>query len=632
MSLFVYIVKRLITLSWLKKLSVCLAVFQKTKLFQIQLTKKKHEHRYIVKYLVLFFCWTIWPITPMQSFAHGNHYSEKEIETALAVFEKAILMSPELLENTTTSSVIPSYKVDGHKIYLNEGFWNLTRAWLKIYIQEFENYCPCDLDPELMIQTAKEHIPKGFLGQTAINTKNRSKNLSAQLTQLTGQYGYLFAVLKLSSEAAETILSVFMGMKGAHIFCNVIDVMIIPLIRKFQKYIRVFSYGQSLSNSGLMFSLRMAWLSRQINKSQNKVFFILEEALKFNEDMLKQVNQKGPKQHRLLWLNKLKQKTDPLFERILLLEEQYQELEKQLENTESLSAQNKINQKKKKLAKKIDKLKNKIYQISAVQRKSFFGTRFKRYLLLKSRKGHTTYMTGHHLQDKITGKKSLWPLGLQENILEQVLDSTPHITNLETEPDEIQKALVEEFLNKRRAETTPHFNGEKQVVYSLLKSIEQIFDTTESQKKRMLISQSIESALAVLFAQYLKISLSVLEQKYSLSYKDLIRLNWQFGSYFHSIYDFSDFLSAISIVNNTNKIKFYKYEAMEKLLAFLDYLYEIQLLLKDRQADKEELFRRLQNRRKHFLSLSLLREKKTAFSLIPFKKGIPTCKKLVEKR
>ena len=593
---------------------------------------KKRKQNYIFKSLVLFFCWAVWSIIPIQSFAHGNHVSEKEIETAMAVFEKAILLSPELLESTAESSVTPFYKVNGHKVYLNEGFWNLTRAWLKLYIQEFEKYCPCDLDPELMIQTAKEHLPKGFVGHTAIQAKNKSKNLSAVMTRLTGQYGYTFAVLKLSSEVAETVLSVFMGMKGAHIFCNVIDVMIIPLIRKFQKYTRVFFYGQSLSHSGLLFSLRMAWLSRQVNKSQNKVFFVLEEALNFNEEMLKQVNQRGPKKHRLLWLNKLKQKTDPLFEKIALLEEQYKELEYQLENTENISTQNKITRQQTKLAKQIDKLKNKIYKTSKVHRKSFFGTRFKRYLLLKSRKGRTTYMVGHHLRDNITGKKNIWPLGLQENILEQTLNSKPNINDLKIEPDEIQKSLVEEFLNKRKSETESLFHGEKQVVYSLLESIERIFDTTENKKKRMLISLSIDSTLSVLFAQYLKMSLSILEQKYELSYKELIQLNWQFGGFFHSIYEFSDFLSSVSLVKNKNKIKLYKYEAMEKLLAFLDYLYEVQLLLKDKKASKEELFSRLQNRREYFLSLSLLREKKSTFSFIPFKTGIPTCKKLVEKR
>ena len=597
---------------------------------------------------------------PSLSFSHGNHYSEKEIETAFVVFEKAISLSPEFIEQTNTSSVIPFYKVNGHKIYLTDGFWNLTKAWLKIYIQEFEKHCPCDLDPNLMIQTAKTHIPSNLFKQTTDKTTDKTKKVSYTMSRLTAQYGYTAAMVKLSSEIAETILSVFMGMHGAHIFCNIIDLTIIPLARQFQKYIRVFSYGKKLSPSRLIFLLRMAWLSRQIRKSQNTVFFIIESALNFNKENLEKVNQQGPKDRRLVWLNKLKQKTDSLFEKISRLEEEYYNLENQLEKTPI--DKNKIEQKKKKLTKQIEKLKNKIHRLTQVNRKSFFGNRFKRYLLLRSRKGQTAYMTGHHLSDKIPGKKTLWPLTLQENILEQALDNKTHTFSLETEPDEIQKALVEEFFEKRHTDTTklrkgekqaihslkdltdkfsenintnPNtkslFKGEKKVVYSLLESIEQVFDTTKDIKSRMMITQSIEAVFTALFGQYLQMSLSVLQHRYNLSYKELINLYWIVGRFSHSIYEFSDFLSSVSITKNKDKIKFYKYESMEKLLAFLDYLYEVQILLTNTQFEKAELFNKLQIRNQNLMSLSLLKEKKTAFSLIPFKKTQAQCKKLVEK-
>ena len=587
-------------------------------------------------------------MTPMLSFAHGSHPSEKEIETAIAVFEKAILLSPEFIEQTKTNSITPFYILNGHKVYLTDGFWNLTRAWLRIYIQDFEKHCPCDLDPELMIQTAKKHAPSGLFKQASNKTKNTGKKISYSTSKLTAQYGYTAATLKVSSEIAETILSVFMGMHGAHIWCNVIDAAIIPLARYFQKYIRVFSYGNKLSYSRLIFSLRMVWLSRQIRKSQKKAFFIIETALDFNKESLEQVNQKGPKKHRLLWLNKLKRKTDPLFEQISQLEQEYHSLENRTEET--AISESKIALQQKKLTKKIEKLKAKINRLSQVNRKSFFGNRFKRYLLLRSRKGQTAYMSGQYLPDKIAGKKILWPLALQENILEPILNHKNQAPSLDIEPDEIQKGLVEEFFLKRQTsapysikEPADHLKIQQKndpkamskeshhFVYSLLESIEQIFNTEKDKKIRMMNSLAIENNLAVLFGRYLQLSLSVLNQRYNLSYKELIRLYWLIGRFSHSVYEFSDFLSSVSIVKNKNKIKFYKYEAMEKLLAFLDYLYEVQTLLANKQLNKEEIFNTLRERQENLISLSLLRDKKTAFNFIPFKKAQARCNKLVEK-
>ncbi|MDE0092331.1 MAG: hypothetical protein OXN83_03485 [Oligoflexia bacterium] len=582
---------------------------------------------FFYKYLILFLFWISCFIILIPAFSHGNHYSEKEIETALSVFEKVILLSPELIEKTTASSVTPFYKVNGHKIPLNDGFWNLTKAWLRIYIQEVENYCPCDLDPEIMIQTAKKHFPQSLPKQKINKSKASISSLSNLFTQSAAKYGYTFAVAQLAFETAEAIFFTFVGLPGAHAFCNIGNIAITFTNRIIQKYTRAFSNGQSLSASGLMFSLRMAWLSRQVRKSQSKVFFIIEEILSFDEERLEKVNKTGPKEHRLLWLNRLKQKTDPLIEKQIELESEleteYYNIENQLEEGEDVD-------KMEKLKKQMEKLQNKINNHSQVNKKSFFGNRFKRYLFLFSRKGQTAYMTGHHLSDKILGKKVLWPLAVQENIFEQVLGYKTQTHSLETEPDEIQKALVEEFLSKRQNETESLFKEEPKVVYSLLESIEQIFDTTKDTRHRLMITQSIENSLAVLFSLYFKTSLSILEKKYNLSYKELFKLNWVFGRFFHSVYEFSDFLSSVSITKNKDKIKFYKYESMEKLLAFLDYLYEVQLLLKNTQHETAELFDRLQMRNQHLLSLSLLQKKKTAFSLIPFKKGQAQCKKLVE--
>ena len=621
--------------NWLKKISLFLILPLLNTKENLKNKKKLRQNRYFPKNLILYFA-LISLIAPIKSFSH-DHYSEKEIETALAVFEKAIMLSPDFIEQTQTNAVTPFYKVNGHKIYLNDGFWNLTKAWLRIYIQEVENYCPCDLDPELMIEKAKKHFAQSLPKQKADKAKNFIRNSSPRFTQATAKYGYTFAVAQLTFETAETIFFTLIGLPGAHAFCNIGNIAITFTNRIIQKYIRTFSNGQKLSTSGLIFFLKMIWLSRQVRKSQNKTFFIIKEALAFSKGSLEKVNQKGPKDHRLLWLNKLKQKTDPLFEKLSHLTEQYNNLENQIqeitETAEGTQQINKIQKQQKKIRKQIEKTQNKINQLSKINRKSFFGNRFKRYLLLKTRKKHKDYMTGHHLSDKIIGKKMIWPLAVQENILEQVLDNKNQTHSLKTEPDEIQKALVKEFLSKRQADDIKQlFNKEQQVVYSLLESIEQIFDTKKDLKSRLMITQSIENVLSVLFGKYLQLSLNTLKQKYDLSYKELIRLNWIFGRFSHSIHEFSDFLSSVSIIKNKDKIKFYKYESMEKLLGILDYFYEVQNLLKNEQLAKEVLFTTLQERYDHLMSLSLLKDKRTAFSLMPFKKVQVKCSKIVEKK
>lgn len=585
------------------------------------------EYRRLIYFLKIYFLLFTIPFSfkafPDES--HGSHYSEKEIETALEVFEKAMLLSPDLLDKIEEHSVVPFYKINGHKIYLNEGFWDLTRAWLRYYIGEINKDCPCDLDPDLMIQEAKDYLPQSFVKQKILNSAGRKgqetvEKLTYKGTLLVAEFGYPMIVLQLSAEVAESFL-------GVHLFCTVINVAIVTFMRSIQKYLRVFSYRRQLSSSGLSSAAKMAWISQKVNKSKRRVFFHIEQALVFREQELEKVNEEGPKSlfhrrgHRLLWIEKLKRKTDSLFEQIA-------ELELQLEN-ENLSPREQS-----KIIKKIRKQHNKIENISKVNRKDFFGSRFKRFLALRSRKGRVAYIQGKHLEDKVTGKGLLWPISLQENIIERSLVSSSVRPAININPDEIRDGLIEEFLLAKRETdeiSKSELNETKQAAQFFLTDIEQIFNPELPQVERLMRVYAIENVLGTLFAHYLDMSASNLSHKYGMSFKEKIRLYWIFGKYFHAVHDFSDALSSIAITKNKTKIKFYKYESMEKLFAFLDYLYEIQLVLKDSNIDKQAVFERFKSLAYNLRSLSLLREKKTAFSLIPFKKAVPQCKKLVEK-
>ena len=564
-----------------------------------------------------------WGLTPILSSAHEQ---EKEIEKALAVFEKAALLSPDLLTPVQHSSLIPFYKVGKHKIYLDQGFWELTRAWLRIYIEEIEKYCPCDVDPDTLIREAKNYIPQSFVQQKFVNPGRKlGTEISYQGAHITAKYGKVLAGLKLSAEVAETILSVFMGIKGVHILCNAIDALIIPLVRGFQKYTRAFSHGKQMQTSSSLVLLKTVWLSRQIRIGQKRIFFHIDQALEFRETELKKINAEGPKSlfkqngHRLIWIQKLKTKTDPLFEKI-------HQMEQELIDVPSAK-------RKKWIEKQLIRTRNEIEKLTKVNRKDFFGARFKRFLLLTSRKARTSHMVGHKTPDKIVGKGILWPLSLQENVLERVLsnktlskDSQPQQVDL------IREGLIEEFLSSKKDKQDKEQKKKEQskVVRFFLADIEKIFDTDLSAQERLVRVHVLEMTLGALFSKHLKLASKILSNTHQMSFKESLKIQWAFGRFFYFIYDFSDFLSSVSVIKNKTKILPYKYESMEKLMAFFNYLHEVQALLKDKNLDKENLFARLQKRQYEIKTIALSKEKSTSFSFVPFKKALPKCKNMVE--
>ncbi len=574
------------------------------------------------------------PIKESGAMPQGLYHLDREEEIAFKIFEKAILLSPEFLEEFKPQTATPFYIVNGHKVYLNEGFWSLTRAWLKSYIKEAEKDCSCDLDPDLMIREAKNYLPRSPLKQKLVN---RGRELGYTASHLSARYGYIAAALKLSAETAEMLIFLMTAGVGAHVLCNAIDVMIFPLARKIQKYVRVFSYGGRLGAGRARSSAKIFWLSRKINKSKKRAFFYIEQALIFRERELEKLNQEGPKSlfhkrgHRLLWAERLKRKTDPLFEQIGQWESQLRDGYLTL-------------RKRNRMVKKIQAARRKIDSLSQVSRKDFFGQRFKRFLLLKSRKGKIAYMSGRRWPDKAVKKNILWPLSLGENVMNPAVESNGGRPNQAVPPDEIREGLVEEFLSARPAEEGPLAGEEgllaeqKQAVHSLLLDVDQIFNVQIPSSIRLMKVQAVEAVLVNLFALNIKtLSSSAmakkLSERHNWPFSDQMKAQWAFGRFFNLIYDFSDFLSVVSATKNKTKIQFYKYESMEKLLAFLNYLRTAQLLLKNggELEGKSSAFEALADREREIRAISLLKEKATAFRLPLLKKRAARCEKLVEK-
>ena len=288
-----------------------------------------------------------------QSFSHGPGYSEKEIETALRIFEKTIMLSPEFFDRSEEDRLsLPYYKVNGYRIYLDEGFWDLTRIWLKLYTEELNKHCPCNLDPELLLKEAKNYVPENLLLKRGNQVGEKAVSLAVEWATL---HGYFAAVTILIWELA--IEPVIVG--PFHVLCNVASFAVAGLSRKTARTYRAFSYGMKLGGGGaLLTPVKMAWLLHKLKKSRDRVFFHVEQALIFREEEARRQGKKNPYAHRLLWIEELKQKINPLLQDIDQYEEQMQQ--------EGLSAR-----RQRSLQRKIRKAREEIERTTQVHRKIF---------------------------------------------------------------------------------------------------------------------------------------------------------------------------------------------------------------------------------------------------------------------
>ena len=639
------------------------------------------------KWLVFFTLLGLVVFSPL-AFSHGHHNSDKQIEISLALFEKAIQLSPDLVPKNPAKHV-PFYKVNGYKVYLTGPIWELVRMWMVIYLRDIELYCKCDIDIDLMIREAKKYIPKNpLLSTVSTMGKNITQDLALLAVYFTAKYGRIVASIKVSAEIAETLILMYFG-RIAHFACNAITATLVFMARTVQKTYRFLSFGGEFSNSRLLFSARMAWVYRQINKSQKRVFFTINESLAYNREKLEQLSIKNP--NRLLWIESLKAKTDPLIEKIKELK---LELSTNLDLTQK--QQNKIE-------KRIENLLNKIDQHSAVNRKDFFGKRFKRYLWLKSRKNKKTYLNSYDLKDNFKAfmKSDFWPLGAQyilesvteqpkpshlqspdkdnllyvdfdtlnqlEGLKSQNLDASDILNNLQNlnvvlpttntkeeinmsnYTDGVISGLIEEYLKKIYPENTD-LKVEQKVAEAFLSDFHVIFDSRIVTRERFIKARIIEAFLSLFWADFLaKAKRKIFQNNQGMTLGQKTSLVWRLGQVENLSHQFSDFLAAVSVIKDKNKIHYYKYETIEKFLSFLLFYNNIILATKkdytnfnefSKHFDKlqqgltlefETFFSQLDEQKQNLKSLSLNKEKRTAISLIPFKKARPQCKKIIRK-
>lgn len=581
-----------------------------------------------------------------------NDWPNETKNLSKELYERALLFAPEILSPKDSISH-PYIEVNGKKVYLNSAFWNLVRGWLRVYHEEIKTYCDCDMDPEKLAEQARDSIPKGFFQSTASKAKNKIENKAIhgmeKMVHLSAKYGKTFSVLFGASEVAETIF-----FKGHHVLCKVNNILAFFITQPIQAFSSILSDSKALTQNRLLMMIKWAWISRAVNKAQRKVFFHLESA-QINNEGLRLVNQEGPKNKREKWVQKVAEKSAPLLEKIAKIDRQLKENE--------LSER-----KRKQLFKKKAALAEKADSVTRLSKQSYLGERYKWLLGLISRKGREGYLKGHTFPDEISSLNWLWILAASENVMERAfirkirerdfepshflpffkreerltpppdpsslskekiqeyfmpsLDFAPSLTE-----DAIRSGLAREFSEKLKergliSNTKEH----EQFTEQILEDAGKIFDPSLSMKEKYIASSIINMTLNGFFSAYMEIAYKKLAEG-DMKWSTRIKLRHIHSSFYSYTTRYSAFLRAASLTKDKTSLISHKYESLESLISFFEYLIDLREVINSQS--KEEMLSRLEKNIRRIKTLQAYTEKKTAFRL--FREGLPLCRDLIRR-
>ena len=163
-----------------------------------------------------------------------------------------------------------------------------------------------------------------------------------------------------------------------------------------------------------------------------------------------------------------------------------------------------------------------------------------------------------------------------------------------------------------------------------LQDIDKIFDISVSSADRHLTASTIEVYLGIFLDYYLKTVINNIKNNNKLSFTQELKLYSLRGKFNRQVYHYVDFLSAVASSKNSKKMSLYKYETMETLLTFLSHFEKLKNLSESHHVDIPLFIKDFSNYLQKIQTLSLGIEKRSRFfSLVPFKKPIPSCQKLV---
>ncbi len=515
--------------------------------------------------------------------AHGPN--DMDIEPFIAVMSDIADLTPEIV--TTSGASQATIKVAGHHLALNGPFWQLVRGWIRVYYHQLQEDCDHCLpgDEHQFEQSAEDHIARTFF-ELKVNSPLREsiEHIAVGTADIGARLGPTALVSKVSSEVAETVLSKMVGGGGVHIVCNLIDAAIIFGTRHIQSAWRSFAWAPRLGSSGLTTLIRHGFVSSSAARAFKRVQFVAV-ADGLNEEALREVDLEGPNRwwgyaregKRAQWVRKF--------------------------------------------------LRNGSARVS---KREYLGGRMKRYLLLKGRKrGHSQYMRGNNPMDQVLTGNVLWILAVQENILERSLRAGVDSNELPTmaskfgsDTDEIRQGLAEEFA-RGHTEKARLMDG-------LMKEVEVIFNPEAPSRLRYAQVAILESVLTGFVYGTFGNILNEKGELHGNSWSGIgrqFRLRWKTGRFASYIYEWADFLRVAALQKDPDKLYRHKYEMMEVLSRLFEHFGETQSLMTANSRNDLEVFEReFAVREKRLRSFKPWREKRIAYSWIPFRRPMPMCR------
>lgn len=555
--------------------------------------------------------------------AHAGHdHSDQEIERVLKIYQMAVDLTPMILNQPGPAVAV--LKLGNDTISLNTYFWEVVTQWMKVYREDLEHVCHgCQLPSvQEAVSEAKDMAAQSFIG-AKIGTAllNGMEHLALDVAQIGSKLGPEAMVAKIAAEVAETIGSKLVGGAGLHVLCSAFDAMILFGTRHIQTYYRIPKWAPYMGQGRLEAVMTQALLSNTLRRAQRKVSFEFGP-IRVDEDLLREVDANGAKRwwgwtdegKRAAWIRKLIRRSQNKIEHLQALKAQ----RAQLYDRSAI----------KKLDLQIFRLKKELADLSQVGRKEFLGTRYKRFLFLKSRKfGNAKHLNGRSPMDTATQTGILWILSVQENVLNRSVQmdfDSPNVEHsirsvLEAKDyvgeKEVREGLAKEFLLNRSKQNA---TDEIEHIQKILLDIEKIFDPKFSREQRYLQANFIEATMSG-FLDFLTTaivnSVDVQGSNRWLSFKGQFLLRWKVGKVFAYVYEFSDFLRIAAGSRNQQQLARFRYEAMDTFLRIFNYMQTIKEIPKiDSEQSLMKMVERFENQN---LSLKAFRpwvEKKSSWN------------------
>ncbi|MCY4512610.1 MAG: hypothetical protein OXB86_02860 [Bdellovibrionales bacterium] len=558
------------------------------------------------------------------SHSHSHQSTGREKELIRTLINQAAALAPEML-HSSQSLALPYITPGRQRVDWDNAGSDMMRNLAKLYRHKLHDSCPFAINENELIKAVPDHIAKGRIATHIKPLGNLVEGGTTTISAIGSKYGPTAAVLKGSAEAIETAVALSTPLKGFHILCEPIDILILFLVRKAQIYGQIFRSSPMLEQNRFASLLRLAWIRRKMIKGLKKALVQLESE-KINYESLHRISHEGRKNNRERYVKSVSAKAGKLFSQI-------REIDSQLED------QNLTPKKRKKLSAKKDKLYRKIAHKAAVTRKEFFGRRYWLSGLMFSRKGKKTHVKGHTFPDSLTSHHWLWPLQVQDiwdrSLVKQAAEEMKAPLRPHLKEDEIRRGLAEEFYdnlpeNLRSTNREDHI----QSIEYMMGDIERIFDPSLSVEKKHFLSFQTEMLLTSLFEGFIQIineetSKNLNSRGWFKQLWSKARLNWKHFRFIRHSHIFTDFLMAASLAKDRTALISYKYEAMENFLIFMKYLMELDKIAHSVKtapailAALDEIIHPIK-------AFDVSKKKRTVYSLIPFKNPKPPmCRDLV---